>query len=61
MNTGSDIVVIGGVRYRRADAERRGLLPPASAPRAAGPLTTSAATGAKGRSPKNKAARPEDK
>lgn len=29
MSAGSGIVVIGGVRYRRDDAERRGLLSPA--------------------------------
>jgi len=43
MSAGSDIVVIDGVRYRRADAERRGLLSPASAPSTPAPLTTATA------------------
>ncbi len=43
MSAGSGIVVIGGVRYRRDDAERRGLLSPAPVASEPELLTTSTA------------------
>ncbi|UOE45478.1 hypothetical protein [Agromyces larvae] len=50
----ADIVVIDGVRWRREDAERRGLLKKAPAAKSQKPRN-------KAQTPANKAAEPEDK